>query len=149
MHTPFLLNYWFPELELDLKLLLIPIGVCSSVCQKAAVCGAVGKLDTAQLGAAQPCTGLTAPVPKSLHFNSMTEDNRWVEMGDDENSGILDSLKSQLLAHSNIAKLKFHSLMSQQCLCCFFLIEEEEQRDICACYKRDSGCNLLLNQIVL
>lgn len=62
----------------------------------------MGKLGTAQLGAAQPRTELTAPVPESLHFNCVTGENRWVEMGDDENSRIPDRLKSQLLTHSVI-----------------------------------------------
>ena len=77
-------------------------GVHSSACKKAAVCAAVGKLGTAQLGTAQPRTELTAPVPKSLHFKYMTRDNRWIEMGADENSGIPESLKSQLLTRSLI-----------------------------------------------
>lgn len=82
-------------------------GVCSSVCKKAAVCAVVGKLgaaqlDIAQLDAAQPCTELTAPVPRSLHLKYMSRDNRWIEMGGDENRGILDSLKSQLFTHSLI-----------------------------------------------
>lgn len=82
-------------------------GVCSSVCKKAAVCAVVGKLgaaqlDIAQLDAAQPCTELTAPVPRSLHLKYMSRDNRWIEMGADENRGILDSLKSQLFTHSLI-----------------------------------------------
>lgn len=80
-------------------------GLCSSPYKKAAVRAAVGKLGAAQLGAAQlgaaqPHTDLIAPVPESLHFKYMTRDNRWAEMGADENSGIPDSLKSQLLIRS-------------------------------------------------
>lgn len=114
---PFFLNYWFPKLELELKLFLTPTGVCISACQEAAVCAAVGKLGTAQLGAAQPRMELTTPVPESLHFSCMTGDNRWVKMGDDENSGILDSLKSQLLSHSlMLPSYSFTVLFSQQSL---------------------------------
>ncbi|XP_023779600.1 connector enhancer of kinase suppressor of ras 3 [Cyanistes caeruleus] len=39
----------------------------------------MGKLGTAQLE-------LTTPVPKSSHVSGVTGDNRWVEMGDDENT---------------------------------------------------------------
>lgn len=109
--------------------LLDPVaGVCSSVCKKAAVCATAGKLGSAQLGAAQPRTELTAPVPSSLHFKYVTRDNRWIETGADENSGIPDSLKSQLLTRSLILpNLKFHSLTVTGEFTLLFLTEEEEQ----------------------
>lgn len=44
----------------EVSLLDSAAGVCCSVCKKAAVCAAVGKLGTAQLGTAQSRTELTA-----------------------------------------------------------------------------------------
>lgn len=143
---PFFFNYRFPKLELELKLFLMPIG-SAAVCAIGSCLCRGGKAGHCTAG---HCMELTTPVPKSLHFNCLTGDNRCVEMGHEENSGILDSLKPQLFTHSLILPSQnFTVLFSQESLLCFFLTEDEEQWDNCACYKRASGWNLLLNQIVL
>lgn len=80
--------YYFPKLE-RVKCRFLTRGrglqqcLLSPACREAAVCAGVGKLGTAQLGAAQPRAELTAPVPRSLHFKYMTRDNRWIETGAD------------------------------------------------------------------
>lgn len=61
-----LFNHWFPKLELNL--FPIPIGVCSSACQKAAVCAAVGKLGSSTAGHCTALHGTDSPCPEELPF---------------------------------------------------------------------------------